>query len=470
VSEKAGPALTPPGLPAVAADHFNRKAEELLGKLEPERTLSRPTGVPHPTSAAHEPVVYNFGPADVQINTIWQTDPFGEDLARSFSVEKGFIGLAGEAFKEAKELWEQLSSRRELGDVLSERFIADTLFDWFRERHTGVGAATFLERLSAAAQKSVRPRTVSHPIAHLVIQSPFVIGRVRFDFFKADLFDQLDRWRATQRSDATPELKDYDRQIRQKYQGKVFCSMVVNAEPIRCVEIARCETDLALAVLRCFSPTALLPQAACYFDRMGAAHIPGYEHFLFEEVLMDGRTVLLPLLNQGSDEKKQTWTVLSDRDLQMLGSSGGLGAASELLRREELSSLEEQLLGSYQFFSRAIGSADLHERLVFCLVSLESLLLRDSTEPIGVTLGNRVAYLAFQPKDDRKKARDTIKAAYGLRSRFLHHGLRSSENWKVLADLQLLVWCALQNVFGRIKGGCKTKQDLIERLDDELME
>ncbi len=58
---------------------------------------------------------------------------------------------------------------------------------------------------------------------------------------------------------------------------------------------------------------------------------------------------------------------------------------------------------------------------------LESILLRDSSEPILHNLSERLAMFAYDTVEERTVALKEVKAAYSLRSRFVHHGAEIEE-------------------------------------------
>jgi hypothetical protein len=466
----------PFGLPAPAIEHFNKHATELLLQLRPFKPPPTPPGTPNPTSASHEIPVHSFTDENSRFARFGAVTPLGEQLSRGFPTPTGDVGLDGPAYKDAEKLCDGLASKREIRPLLSGTFVTDTFFDWLRDLYAGVlpVGTEFLTRLAAEASKAIRPRKISHPILFLVIEKPFKIGHILFEFLTPASFDILDRALPKQWA-ATPEMAENAKFYREKYQGKVCCSMVVTAESHRAVEIARRETDRALVILRCFGPTVFVPQIPSYFDRMGIAHVPGYEYLEFEEVHDEADPSgapprLAPTMAAGSHEKRQWWTELSEEDIRQLDVMGGLTAASQLLTRASPTDLEQLLLNSYTLFSRGLLSTDFQDRVVFAVVSLETLLLKNSSEPLMANGANRVAYLAYRDKASRKKAKDTLVKAYTVRSGFLHHGARKAEDWELLMDLQHLVWAALQNVFPRINQGCKTRDDLLDALEDELME
>jgi Apea-like HEPN len=73
----------------------------------------------------------------------------------------------------------------------------------------------------------------------------------------------------------------------------------------------------------------------------------------------------------------------------------------------------------YSRNSVAITPAD---KLVYILVGLESVLIRNSNEPLGKNIGERMAFLVGDTVDSRKAVLANVDEIYKLRSSFIHHG------------------------------------------------
>ena len=78
-------------------------------------------------------------------------------------------------------------------------------------------------------------------------------------------------------------------------------------------------------------------------------------------------------------------------------------------------------------FGRAALTPDPEEKMVWYCAGLESILLKDSSEPILHNLGERLAVFGYDTVDERAAALKDIRKAYSLRSRFLHHGVDITE-------------------------------------------
>ena len=117
---------------------------------------------------------------------------------------------------------------------------------------------------------------------------------------------------------------------------------------------------------------------------------------------------------------------LSD-DLRDILLDVGLLEVRDILARSSRTDFEETLLLGMVTFGRAALTPDLSEKMIWYCAGLESILLRDSSEPILHNLSERLAMFAYDTVEERTVALKEVKAAYSLRSRFVHHGAEIEE-------------------------------------------
>lgn len=455
------------GFPEPARAHFNARAEELVLQLGP---IEQPPEAPRRKAGlALQIPVHAFGADDGStIAAVGLVNGFGMETARGFDAQGDLVGLQGEAMVIALRLLQKLSARPECNAILSETFLRKALFSWLEGRFKREipGDVTFLGFLETQAAKSVRNRRVVMAIEYLDLDCGFDLGRVSFDFFREDAFDSIDRTRLAHWVPATPEMAILADELRRKYQGKAYCSIRLEGEPERCLERAREEIDKALAILRCFSPAVFVPQAPSYFGRSGNAHVPELDCFLFETVPEGAgqREVFAEQISRADESRLPHWRIARG-DLDRF-EKAGLFKAAELLVNPSRSELQERLLVCFELFARGIACARFEERLVFALVSLESLLVRDGSEPIEHNLAIRTAFLTERDREKRRAVMATMKEAYAARSRFLHHGKASSDEAGFADHFQHIVWTVLRNVLYRPE---RTKGELLQAIEDAML-
>ena len=154
---------------------------------------------------------------------------------------------------------------------------------------------------------------------------------------------------------------------------------------------------------------------------------------------------------------------LSNEILSMIW-LGGLNILSDMLCKEDRSEFQDQVLTSLYLYSRNPLAREIADKLVYILVSLESILLKDANEPIMQNIGERIAFIIGKPIE-RIKIVQNVKDIYGLRSSFIHHGkdinFENIEVMKVFRENSWEVYLFLiHNIYK-----FKNKIELIEYLD-----
>jgi hypothetical protein len=167
-------------------------------------------------------------------------------------------------------------------------------------------------------------------------------------------------------------------------------------------------------VLRLFSPAAFHPEVGSSCTLLGQEHIEREFYVMFQGAKMDSSHEAL-LSPHG------TFWQLSDAVLRKCEAMG-LAMLNDLLRIQAPSELQTRLMDALEIYSRATLTADMTEKLVHVLVALESLLLRNSSEPVQNAIAERVAFLTGATTQERLTVAKGVKKAYGLRSRYMHHG------------------------------------------------
>ena len=107
---------------------------------------------------------------------------------------------------------------------------------------------------------------------------------------------------------------------------------------------------------------------------------------------------------------------------------------------------------------------ELSDKLVYILVALESLLLKNENEPIQQNIAERMAFVVGQTVDERKSVVKLVKEIYGLRSRFIHHG-NTIDDIETLGKFMLHAFVFFINISLNINN-FNTKELFIESLEE----
>lgn len=391
-------------------------------------------------------------------------DGFGKKVARYFIADKVSIGLSENTYSRFEEFSEEIYRKKEVNKVLSLNFIKDSGFEWFEKQYKGVlpRDVEFIDFLTEKAKGAITCYKVCIPISFISIEKPFKIGNIKFEYFGKGFFDDYIS-HTKEKAQESQEFNDnsfriFEMRFRKRYQGVVFASITIEAEKQRCIELAKAETEKALMVLRFFSPSAFLPGLPCYFGIMGQTDLPKRYVFIFKNHI--------PEIQEGIDERKRyTWPISSYEisEFERLG----LKDASNLISKESINELESLILNSMTLFGRALISRQCQDKIVYALVSAETLLIQNQSEPIQSNVGLRLAFLTQKDAEKRKSVKELINGAYKLRSSYIHHG-RTSEDWDLLQNLQHTIWDAIKNIL-MSKQHFVTQKDFIVYLEKLIL-
>lgn len=446
--------------PIQAKEYFDAKAEELLLLLKPRSTRERPGQEKRPDVNIYSEEIPEDQIFDLRVTG--EIDRLGKEKAKYFETENGPIGLEGDNFTIGEALIFKLSERSELNKLLSSEFIKETLFGWLEKRYKDEITLTrkFSEYLIEKATEEIKERKVSIPIAFLSIERSFKLGRVIFEYIPDVLFDEIERQIRTKTGNAEG-INEGLKQIRKRYQGLVYSSVTVSAEIQKCIEIAKEETEKALMVLRLYCPTVFVPTIPSYFAPVGKVGLPASYLLMFEE------KTILPNLKEQIDERRSPVCFFSEEDLTMFKMKCGFDDASELIVKENPTKLEDLLLLCLSLFARGIKSTEFQDRVVFMLVVTETLLLKNTSEPIQASVSQRMAFLTAFAVKERKEIIDIVKEAYKYRSSYLHHG-NKKDDFELLQKLQHIVWTGLTNVL-KTRDRFSSQDELLGFIEDKIL-
>ncbi len=141
----------------------------------------------------------------------------------------------------------------------------------------------------------------------------------------------------------------------------------------------------------------------------------------------------------------------------------GLEILSDLLIKDNKSQFEKVSLEAFFIYSRCTTVKDPADKLVYILVALESLFLKNNTEPIQQNLAERIAFLIEKTVEGRMKIIKEVKNAYEIRSSFVHHGA-SIEDYEALEHFMWHAWRAITTVITATKT-IKSKDEFLAHLD-----
>jgi hypothetical protein len=441
-----------------AARNFDERAKGLLPLVSVLPVVGQREGDFRPDFfvRAHLTEKEIIGP--VQVGFV---DYRGREAGRTFDHNGRTFGLLGKGFKDLEALAIRVQQTGAIRPYVSARCLINTTFDWVKKRYRGETQEPFTGYVLRECAALVKDTEVWIPLFHVYIQTELSVGKIRFKTLHREMLDAyLERVlnNLPQENQAAFRVQ-FDR-TRSRFQGCAAATIALTGEPLRVEEIATEEAGYSIAALRLFHFANQTPCVRCYCT------INGMENLSVVSTL-EIRDGGIDQWRQGVRSSPDSMWVLSGEEIRKF-QWAGLDALSRLLAKDERSPFENQLLDAMLLYSRNSLFDDPANRLVYILAALESVLLRDSNEPVEKNIGERLAFIVGITPEERIAIRDNVTEIYGTRSAFLHHGRALRE----MDSLELFMGYVWRAFFGLIHDVDKfrTKEDLIASLERRKME
>lgn len=446
-----------------AAKSFNAKAEALLTKVAPDPNMPRPR---QRGSFVPDIVIHEMSEDAVQeVLATGYVNSLGREIAKTFPHGSGMLGLFGENYKDLVRLAEAVQKVKTLRDKVSVELLTDLIFEWIAGRHSRSTDAQMTGYILGECERRLLELEIWLPVAMLHIQSDIKIGRVTLRTISKEM---IDAWHGPMIERLNSEFGGVEPRAqlsldeeRSELQGLAAATVKLHAEPGRASEIAHEEAEMALAMLRFFSPANRLPEVVSYCTLLGKEHVEETK----ELVVQDARVINFSV---GPVNPASPFWTLHNRFIEEINNAG-LVVLSGLLLQEKRTEFQEALLDSLRLYSKCALAKEPADKLIAILVALESMLLKDGNEPIQQNLAERIAFLFEASAGERLEMKRKVIKAYGLRSSFIHHGRGiSTDEMDALREFMMVAWTSFYALI-RLSHTLETKAEMFDKIEERKM-
>jgi hypothetical protein len=450
-----------PELHPDAAKNFDEKARVLLAAVAPE-SPQEPSEPPTDMFRPGGHVVAAFDEGDyLEFKITGKYDRLGRTTARYFEHDGRRLGLEDEKYQALARLSENVQKIKAFHDLVSIKWVEDRLLDWIRAKYAGEAVPTLSEYLVERCEEDVQLHELWFPVSHLSVENDLRFGNVIFKTITEEIIDRMvedmQSSKEGREAEYAERLDGHLGRQRADLQGLAAATMKVQAESQRAYEVVLGESERAVAVLGVYQVAATTtPEVASYCTLLGRENVEWIKHLEMEDYQVrhiSDRNVGKPVLH---------WH-LSNDDIRKYIGTFGFDQVNRLLASKNRTKFQETLLDALLLYSRSTREKDLAGKLVYTLVAMESVLLRNDTEPIQQNVGERMAFINASTVEERQRIIRNLKAAYALRSRFLHHG-HTIEERETVWQFMISAW-ALFTTLAKFSQRFETKEELIDHLE-----
>lgn len=404
----------------------------------------------------------------------------GVETARYFPVGEQWIGLAGENWTKFLNLCRRLHDVPGVADYLSLTIIVEAGFYWLWTAHDHhlpneaqehpPGAAiliaySFTTSVIAFCEPQVEEIEVCIPLGGAIIETAFSLGATHFKTIESARLnlwvrDWMERWQGRPHPHAQRVERVFADLGAELCHGPIpVAAVALRAEPLRAVEHALSEVERTMAILRYYSPSNFDPRATSRLVIAGTVAQIGPRHLLLRAGMLFAAAQTPNELLYRPVEKFNATTLAQMRAM-------GLSEIDKMLRAEteHRTPWQQQILKAVDLYGRASLAHDVRDKLLYVVVTLESIFLRHNEGALKKNVSERLAYLLGQSLEHRRHIIVTYTRAYEARSDAVHRG-DSPENMAVLTDFLNYAWHAMNRVILE-NGQYATQDNFLSDLDD----
>ncbi|MES2917995.1 MAG: hypothetical protein V4729_05180 [Pseudomonadota bacterium] len=440
-----------------AIENFNRKAELLIPLL---KVMPRQAMEGRPLSN-DMPIGVTITDKEI-IGEIKESigDHKGRTNGRFFSDNGARLGMIGDDYKQLMLLAESIQRQPSIRDKLSQEFIEEALFSWIQGRlQRTLGDSKFSSYLESRFEESVKSHTMYVPISSMIVEEEFQVFGVAIHNLTKVMVDELASV-AESVSEGKDKVEKFFERFRMDYQGRAVISIQLECEHNHAQAVALGIAKDVTDILGIFSGALLVP------DVKSAARAKGTEHIDQYTVILRSGEGGLNVSSGFLDQASVRHWVITKSDVKEYKDIG-LDALSSIYLNKSPTAFESAILSMAYLYSKAAFTADPMEKLICMLSALESMLLKNESEPIQQNLAERMAIISAQQLEKRKSIVKNVRAVYGLRSRYLHHGHSSSE-LDQLSEFFMNVWVFFWNLVSNSKT-FSTREEFLSAIDDHKL-
>ena len=444
-----------------AAKNFDEKARVLLAAVAPES----PQGPSEPPTDLFRPgghVVATFGEEDYgEFKITGKNDRLGRTTARYFEHKGERFGFGDEKYEALARLSENVQKTKAFRDLVSTRWVEDRVLDWIRAKYAGNAVPMLGEYVAERCEEDVQLHELWFPVSRLSVENDLRFGNVIFKTITEEIIDRMvEEMQGSKEGRDAEYAAQLDMRLgrqRADLQGLAAATMKVHAESQRAYEVALRESERAVAVLGVYQVAATTtPEVASYCTLLGRENVEWIKHLEMQDDRVrriSDRNVAKPILH---------WH-LSNDDIRKYTGTFGFDQVNRLLASKNRTKFQETLLDALLLYSRSTREKDLAGKLVYTLVAMESVLLRNDNEPIQQNVGERMAFINANTVEERQRIIRKLKAAYTLRSRFIHHG-HTIDQRETVWQFMISAW-SLFTTLAKFSQRFETKDELIDHLE-----
>ena len=382
------------------------------------------------------------------------------EVSKYFFVEDKAMGFINESYEEFNYAALKIYKNKCISQKVGFEYLKEKLFDWIEGNVVGSITNEFFTFFTLQAEKDIKDYEIIIPIPFTTTNKEFVLGRIKYtNITERVIEDWFTNANIHSGNESSPDNKinAFKIRIKKDIQGYIAGVYTCNAEQTRAKELAYAELSNSLSCLRLLSPANFNYNFICMAQEYGECLIKKSTY-----ISVDCKTSAFNY-NSAILQNNFMWNI--NEDVIDIISKGVFQKAHELLLIDSHNDFQAKLLNAIIIYSKNTISTEIYDKILYILVALESMLLKNDSEPIQQNIGMRLAYLIANTLDSRKDVIKTVKDIYAIRSKYIHHGIVDFKDEKLMLKFMNYAMSGFAIMIDSIKT-FNSKDEFVAYLDD----
>lgn len=435
-----------------AVKNFNRKANNCL-KLIKEKP-------PEESNDSFVPdyyVSHTLSQEDfIDDLSLKQVDHTNRTVGQYFKCDNTVVGIWGTDYDNVVRLYESIQKTNSVKNTVSLETVETELFNWIKLTYNNEIDTKLTDFLIEKFEKYIREVEIWIPIANLHIQSDFTIGTIKFTTLSKHIFDRWETSALNRVNENKDNLKKLFKKYRERFQGTTVATSKQMAESKRALEIAQKLSKESLSLLRIFAVENFIPDTKSYCNLVGSENIT--KQFCF--FINNGELVSSTESITGATVRR--WKINNDLIIRIFNT--GLNVLHQLLVKTKQTDFEKKLLDTLFIYSNNSLQTTISDRLLYIMIAIENILIRNESEPIMQNISERIALFTGKDINEKKNIIKIVKRTYSLRSSYVHHGY-NIDDIELIGEFMSIAWQFFIKCIN-FSSSFKNKDDFINKIDD----
>lgn len=348
-----------------------------------------------------------------------ETNYRDQEISRFISIGENAFGFFNEHYQYFSELANKIHKLPNFQKSVHISSIKEIIFDWVRLSYQKKIEIEPIDFLLEKVKIKRKKWDVWIPIDSTYIESPLEICNVTILPLSSQIIENWISNTKPKNDKSSQDIELFFDQLKTEFLGKAIAHCQIEADAESANEIGLLHADIATRVLNFFNPNSLLGDS-------GSNSAPaGYYSVSTSNAIFVSEDTFK--MHKGSMRRYEDFYINNEKIIRIREAFLDNFNNIYLEKQRKMNNFQKNIIETFLRYMLYAFSPSTEQKLIYILSALESLLLKNKSEPIQTNVSDRLAFFISSEPAERLKIIKDFKDTYELRSSFVHHGIQITE-------------------------------------------